>query len=412
VRLTPDGLEAARTRLDRYLSTGLAAPVAVAVSGGSDSLALMHLAAAWAERQGRRLLVLSVDHGLNPDGPLWNARVAKAAHRLGADWRGLAWSGPKPVTGLPAAARQARHELLAEAARQAGAYVILMGHTADDVAEADWMRAQGTPLGRLRAWRPSPVWPQGRGLMLLRPLLDIRRQALRDWLGAQGLAWVDDPANVDPRFQRSRARAARPEPGPLADDALPACDLVCEAASGLIRGPLETPWLAQALATASGRSDLPGPPAVARLRARLAGGTPRGVLGGARIDVRADGLVFSREPGRRPPEDLHLVPGQDQVWDGRFAVRATVPGWCIGSAQGRRARLSTDDRRVLAQLPAAARVCHPVLFQHDDASPHLASADVEVACLVPGRLSLATGQVNSEDELAAAPWREPNRHPI
>lgn len=412
MRLTPDGLEAAQTRLDRYLSTGLAAPVAVAVSGGSDSLALMHLAAAWAERQGRRLLVLSVDHGLNPDGPLWNARVAKAAHRLGADWRGLAWSGPKPVTGLPAAARQARHELLAEAARQAGAYVILMGHTADDVAEADWMRAQGTPLGRLRAWRPSPVWPQGRGLMLLRPLLDIRRQALRDWLGAQGLAWVDDPANVDPRFQRSRARAARPEPGPLADDALPACDLVCEAASGLIRGPLETPWLAQALATASGRSDLPGPPAVARLRARLAGGTPRGVLGGARIDVRADGLVFSREPGRRPPEDLLLVPGQDQVWDGRFAVRATVPGWCIGSAQGRRARLSTDDRRVLAQLPAAARVCHPVLFQHDDASPHLASADVEVACLVPGRLSLATGQVNSEDELAAAPWREPNRHPI
>lgn len=412
MRLTPDGLEAAQTRLDRYLSTGLAAPVAVAVSGGSDSLALMHLAAAWAERQGRRLLVLSVDHGLNPDGPLWNARVAKAAHRLGADWRGLAWSGPKPVTGLPAAARQARHELLAEAARQAGAYVILMGHTADDVAEADWMRAQGTPLGRLRAWRPSPVWPQGRGLMLLRPLLDIRRQALRDWLGAQGLAWVDDPANVDPRFQRSRARAARPEPGPLADDALPACDLVCEAASGLIRGPLETPWLAQALATASGRSDLPGPPAVARLRARLAGGTPRGVLGGARIDVRADGLVFSREPGRRPPEDLHLVPGQDQVWDGRFAVRATVPGWCIGSAQGRRARLSTDDRRVLAQLPAAARVCHPVLFQHDDASPHLASADVEVACLVPGRLSLATGQVKSEDELAAAPWREPNRHPI
>jgi tRNA(Ile)-lysidine synthase len=412
VRLIPDGFEAVQARLDRHLSAGRDVPIAVAVSGGGDSLALMYLAATWAERHGRHLLVLSIDHGLNPDGSLWSARVAEAARRLGADWRGLVWIGPKPTTGLPAAARQARHGLLAGAARQAGAHVILMGHTADDVAETDWMRARGTPLGRLRAWSPSPVWPQGRGLMLLRPLLDVRRRALRDWLSAHGLPWIEDPANVDPRFQRSRARVARPDPGPPADDTLPAGDLICDPVSGLIRGPLETPWLAQAVVSASGRCDLPSAPAVARLRQRLADGTRHGVLGGARIEAGPDGLVVSREPGRRPPGDLRLVPGQDHVWDGRFAARAMGPGWWIGPAQGRRARLTAADRAVLSQLPAAARACHPVLFQHDDASPHLASADVEVTCLVPGRLSLATGQINSEDELAAAPWREPNRHPI
>ncbi|MBN8551767.1 MAG: tRNA lysidine(34) synthetase TilS [Caulobacterales bacterium] len=412
MRLILKGFDTIQALLDRHLSTSLDCPVAVAVSGGGDSVALMHLAADWTQRHGRRLLVLSVDHRLSPEGAQWNGRVAVAAQSLKADWCNLVWSEPKPTTGLAAAARAARHALLATAARDAGAKVVLMGHTADDVAEADWMRAQGTPLGRLRVWGPSPAWPDGRGIMLLRPLLDIRRQALRDWLEARDIGWVEDPANLDPRFHRSRARAAQPDIGGRSHAIPPPRDYTCDPGSGLVELPLESPWLAHALAAASGRSDLPGGQAVAQLRERLRGGGRPGVLGGTRIEIGAGGLSLSREPGRRPPRDLSLWPGQVQIWDGRFMVRAATPGWHIGAAQGRRARLSVVDRAALARLPPGARAGHPVLFQHDDTSPLLASAQVEVTCLVPGRLSLATGQVRSEDELAAEPWREPIRHPI
>ncbi len=131
-----------------------------------------------------------------------------AARAAGADWRGLAWTGDKPATGLTAAARAARHRLIADAAREAGARVVLFAHTADDIAEAERMRAEGSTLGRLRDWSPSPAWPEGRGLMLQRPLLDARRAELRAWLRDQGAGWIDDPANEDPRFARARARRA------------------------------------------------------------------------------------------------------------------------------------------------------------------------------------------------------------
>ena len=118
------------------------APVTLGVSGGGDSMALMHVAADWAQRRKRRLVVLSLDHGLSPHGPAWNDQVARAATSLGLDWLGLNWEGAKPESGLAEAARQARHALLAEAAREQGAKVILLGHTLDDLAEADWMRAR------------------------------------------------------------------------------------------------------------------------------------------------------------------------------------------------------------------------------------------------------------------------------
>ena len=181
--------------LDRRLLASSPRPVAVAVSGGGDSVALLLLADRWASAHERRLLVLSVDHRLRPEGAGWTRTCGDLASELGADFRALAWDGPKPARGLPAAARAARHRLLADAAREAGASVLLVGHTADDVLEARAMRRAGSTTPEPRAWSPSPAWPEGRGLFLLRPLLGLRRAALRAWLAAEQRPWIEDPAN-------------------------------------------------------------------------------------------------------------------------------------------------------------------------------------------------------------------------
>ena len=220
MRLTPDNDLTARAfaRLDARLTRETERPVALALSGGGDSIALLRLATDWARARGRRVLALTIDHRLNVESGGWTAFAGEAARAAGANWRGLSWDGDKPKTGLTAAARAARHGLIADAAREAGASVVLFAHTADDIAEADLMRAQGSTLGRVREWSPSPAWPQGRGLMLLRPLLGERRGVLRNWLAGQGADWIEDPANADPRFGRSRARQALAGAAPQAMD--------------------------------------------------------------------------------------------------------------------------------------------------------------------------------------------------
>jgi tRNA(Ile)-lysidine synthase len=215
VRLTGELQPAVSAVLGARLTANDPAPLAVALSGGGDSVALLWLAAEWARSTGRRLLALTVDHGLHPESRRWTAEAGEIAARAGAAWRALSWEGEKPSAGLPAAARAARHRLMAEAARHAGASVVLVGHTADDVLEAQLMRASGSTTPDPQEWRPSPVWPEGRGIFLLRPLLGIRRDALRAWLTERGEGWLDDPANADLRYARTRARialAAEPPP--------------------------------------------------------------------------------------------------------------------------------------------------------------------------------------------------------
>jgi tRNA(Ile)-lysidine synthase len=419
VRLTPGWVEAVLRRLDARLIHDSAVPLALALSGGGDSVALMHLAAEWAARRGRRILALTVDHGLNPDGARWTAFAETTARGLGADWQGLNWIGDKPQSGLPAAARAARHALLAETARAAGARVILVAHTADDVFEGDWMRAEGTPLGRLREWSPSPAWPQGRGLMLLRPLLDVARADLREFLVDRAASWIDDPANQDARFHRARARMAlatgKAAPGAiertLAVTSGRPLDFDCDPVTGVIAGPLDSPWLGHAVACASGEAAVPSPRAVEHARRRLSEGLGRTTLSGAVLVPEGGHVVVARERGRRPCPDLILDPGKVAAWDGRFEVLVSRPGWRIGAAAGRRSRLAEADRSALGALPSFARPSHPVLFREDGSRPLLADPSVETRCLVPERLRLASG-VQREDDLETSPWRGLLRRPI
>lgn len=407
-RLTGDApawAAAAEAVLDARLERDVDRPLVVALSGGGDSVALLRLTADWARRRGRRVLALTVDHGLNPESPGWSALAERAARGLGADWRGLRWTGPKPASGLPVAARRARHRLLADAARAAGARVILMAHTADDVIEGERMRAEGSTLGRLRAWAPSPAWPEGRGLMLLRPLLGARRVELRDWLGAAGADWVEDPANDDPRFARARARRA------LAGRASVAAAQVGEAAAGVLCVEADIIHLARdvapralaaALVCGGGGDRPPRGERLAALLSRLRSGEDFvAVLAGARLEADGDRVRVGREPGelrRRGLSSVPLVPGEEAVWDGRWLVTAPEAGWSVAAAAGAMARLSDADRASLKPLPPAARAARPVLIRNDPPAAVLAGSAAKAQALVGNRLARALDRMTHESD--------------
>ena len=297
------------------------------------------------------------------------------------------------------------------------------------------MRARGSTLGRLRDWSPSPAWPEGRGLMLLRPLLDVGRAELRDWLTARGQGWIDDPANDDPKYARSRARASLlpvGEGGARAvrrgrmrgyDANRPGAETphppTRRAASGSLSLPMgegsftldrATParTLAAALVCAGGGDRPPRGDRLDRLVQRLrTGETFTAVLCGARLEAGPDEVLVAREAGefrRRPVAPLPLTPGVEAVWDGRWAVTVAGPGWSVVPAAGRLASLSKADRARLDALPPAARGGLPVLIRNDETFPVLAATAAMARSLVEERLALALDRMTHETEL------EPRAH--
>jgi tRNA(Ile)-lysidine synthase len=404
--------------LDRRLIADDDRLLAVALSGGGDSLALTLLAAEWGRQAGRPLLILTVDHGLQRQSAAWTARCAETAARLGAGFRALAWTGPKPAGGLAAAAREARHRLLGIAAREAGARVILMGHTASDIAEAAAMRAAGSTTPAPREWAPSPAWPDGRGLFLLRPLLGITRGEIREWLTARGETWIDDPANKDPASSRAQARAAGPplvapsEPTRETTDLAALAD-ACrfDAAGGVAisRVALRNAdpaaaraFLGMAAVCAGGGDRRPATERVERLRALLAGSAAAtATLAGARIETDGGTVRLFREPGeakRGGLPMLYLTPGKAIVWDGRYEILAAREGLHVDQAEGLLRRLPADQQAAIQTLPAKARGALPVIMDESGpTSPALAEvAGVECRPLVADRLLAACGVVERE----------------
>jgi len=185
--------------------------LAVAVSGGRDSLALALLASEWAVARGGHVVGLIVDHGLRAEAAAEAAatRALLARHDIAADI--LRWKGTKPRHGLQEAARTARYDLLFEACRKHGILHLLVAHHADDQAETVAMRAaRGSGPDGLAG---MAALVEQRHARLLRPLLAVPRARLTETLQARGVAWIDDPSNADPRFERARLReegVARP----------------------------------------------------------------------------------------------------------------------------------------------------------------------------------------------------------
>jgi len=202
---------------------GLFAPgdrVLVAVSGGPDSMALLAVLWELAPRLGLALEVASVDHGLRPESAAERALVAERAQSLDLPWHALRVevAAGKGRGGLQEVARRARLDALEACAEARGCAAIALGHQADDQAETVLFRIlRGTGVGGLAGI------PYRRG-RLVRPLLDVPRAEILTYLARRGLAFAQDPSNLDPRFARSRLRhvllpALRRE-NPRVDEAL------------------------------------------------------------------------------------------------------------------------------------------------------------------------------------------------
>jgi tRNA(Ile)-lysidine synthase len=180
--------------------------LAVAVSGGRDSLALALLAHDWAVALEGRIVGLIVDHGLRAQSADEAAKTRALLERHGIAAEILRWRGAKPATGLQEAARQARYRLLLAACRRRGILHLLVAHQADDQAETVVMRAaRGSGPDGL-AGMANLV--EQRHARVLRPFLLIPRARLTATLEARAVPWLDDPSNLDSRFERVRLRKA------------------------------------------------------------------------------------------------------------------------------------------------------------------------------------------------------------
>jgi tRNA(Ile)-lysidine synthase len=180
--------------------------IAVAVSGGRDSLALALLARDWVAGRRGRIVALIVDHGLRAEAAAEAVATRDLLADHGCDGTILQWSGAKPSAGLQEAARTARYRLLRDECRRRGVLHLLLAHQADDQAETVTMRAarRSGPDG-LAGMAAQSEQPE---LRLLRPLLGVPRSRLTATLRVRGVQWLDDPSNADPRFERARLRAS------------------------------------------------------------------------------------------------------------------------------------------------------------------------------------------------------------
>ena len=181
----------------------------LAVSGGPDSMALLHLAARWQDAASQDcppLFAATVDHGLRQGSAEEAETVGRWCISRGVPHAVLRWTGPKPATGIQDAAREARYALLVTHAKAVGASHLATAHHADDQAETVLMRlTRGSGLKGLAGMANSRMRD---GVRHVRPFLGVSKSRLVKTIEAAGQPSFDDPSNANPRFGRVRLRMA------------------------------------------------------------------------------------------------------------------------------------------------------------------------------------------------------------
>lgn len=375
--------------IDRLGPFEPAVRLAVAVSGGPDSMALCLLADRWARARGGEAVALSVDHRLRPES---TAELRQVSGWLAA--RGIAhhtarWGGPHPSSGIQAAARAARYALLESLAAEAGVLHLALAHQMEDQAETVLMRlAKGTGVDGLAGIAAIRETAQVR---LVRPLLTVPRARLVATCRAFGQSFLDDPSNQAPRFARARLRAVLPALAGagldaeglaatarraararaaleeatailLADAAeLHPAGYVTASVARLLAAPEEIGLraLARCLATVGGAAAPARDRALDRLYRLLLAGHGAATLGGCRVAAGDGRLLIAREAASVRP--VVAQAGCCLMWDGRFRVRldAALPGGLTIRAPGRRRPADPP------AVPGLARAAWPCLYDGD-----------------------------------------------
>jgi tRNA(Ile)-lysidine synthase len=327
--------------------------VALAVSGGSDSLALMHFAA-WcraAERSGPELSVLTVDHGLRASSRDEALMVGRMASSLRLPHTILTWNAGTHSTSVQARARTARYDLMAAHCQASDIPALVTAHHLDDQAETFLMRLKrGSGLDGLAAIPERGFWG---GIVLLRPLLDVPKARLIATLAEKGIGFVSDPSNADRRFERARVRESSealaalgltPEALALsarrlrrarealdhgAENFLAAHSEMSEAgyaaidreALGTAPQEIAIRALSRLVAMVGGADE---PPRLAKLEALLAAlaETPAKAhtLGRCRIQPISGRFGIFREVRAKGLPVTDLLPGERTLWDSRFRI--------------------------------------------------------------------------------------------
>ena len=187
--------------------------LAVAVSGGADSMALFVLLHGWAETNARKVHVLTVDHGLRPESAAEAQQVKTfVATYPHATHQTLIWQGEKPQTKIQESARHARYDLMADYCEQNSIKDLFLAHHADDQLETILFRlAKGSGLDGLCGMRHIVAFDDT--LTLHRPLLGMEKHALMATCAAHNAPIVHDPSNHNPAYARPRLRQALAEEG-------------------------------------------------------------------------------------------------------------------------------------------------------------------------------------------------------
>lgn len=193
--------ETALAAIDRFFGARPPARLGVAVSGGSDSLALLHLLWGWGRAE---LSAVTVDHGLRAASASEALHVAAICEALGVPHDILEWRGWDGKGNLQAEARRTRYALMADWARERGLDAVALGHTLEDQAETVLMRfAREAGVDGLAGMAP---WLERHDMAFCRPVLAQTRAVLRGVLERRAVRWIDDPSNDDPNFERVKAR--------------------------------------------------------------------------------------------------------------------------------------------------------------------------------------------------------------
>jgi len=383
--------------------------MALAVSGGSDSTALMVLASEMGQRD--KLTVLSVNHGLRDDAHKEIASVCKLAEKFELNVAGLNWQHEGVESRLQEKARVARYDLMTNWCLENDVGILVTGHTLDDQAETVLMRlARGSGVDGLAAMAEKTEW---NGVEIVRPLLGVSRASLRAFLQSKDIGWIDDPSNENEKFERIRVRniitdleaigisrqdlarsarrlgRAKLALDRLADDFLERYVEVfdtgyCQISSaGLNAASPETAVrvIARLLEWAGG-GDIAVrmakiEPLVEKLVAGQRGKHDRFTLGGAHIVMRKDRILIGREFGR-------INPGwqkNSNVWDRRFIIE--TQGKVISVAPYGTV-IDDDDRLRPEDLPYFVACGLPMLEFEDGTIcvPHLDRAKGEAIGVV------------------------------